>query len=339
MVAIAPDISSHRAASPLQIADVHKACWRIATFVRPTPLRRSVALSARAGCPVWLKMETMLDTGAFKLRGAANKMLSLSDDERRRGVITVSSGNHGRAVAHVAGHLGVRAVVCVTTLVPPEKVAALKAAHAEVVIAGDDQDAAHDRALDLAGREGLTFVPPFDDPYVIAGQGTIGLEMLDACPDLDTVFVPLSGGGLISGVALALKARKPWIRVVGVSSLHGAAMVESLRAGRIVPVEEKPSVADALPGPIPADNRYTFDMCRTLVDDIVQVSDPEIERAMAFVLRHERCVVEGAAAAGVAAILAGAVSPTSGAAAAIVTGDNIAVDRALEICRRAEAAG
>lgn len=321
----------------VRIEDVQAARRRIAPLVRATPLRRSHALSERAGLPVWLKMETMHDTGAFKLRGAANKMLSLTDAERRAGVITVSSGNHGRAVAYVARHLDVRAVVCVTTLVPAEKVDALRAVGAEVVVHGANQGDAHAKAQELSGRAGLTFIPPFDDPHVIAGQGTIGLEMLEACPDLDTVLVQLSGGGLVSGVALALKAIKPRVRVVAVSSLHGAAMLESIRAGRIVPVDESPSIADALPGPIPADNRYTFGMCRTLVDDFVQVSDQEIERAMAFILRHERCVVEGAAAAGVAGILAGAVPGDSAAAAAILTGDNIATDRALAIYRRAEA--
>lgn len=316
------------------IDDVYAARARIAPLVRATPLRWSPVLSLRLGRPVWLKMETMTDIGAFKIRGAANKILSLAEDERRAGVITVSSGNHGKAVAYVARHIGVRAVVCISTIVPREKVEALRALGAEVVVHGDDQDEADAEARRLSERQGLFFVSPFDDPQVIAGQGTIGLEMLEACPELGTVVVQLSGGGLISGVALALKTLKPDVRVVAVSSLHGAAMLESIRAGRIVPVEERPSIADALPGPIPADNRYTFEMCRRLVDDFVQVSDSEIAQAMAFILRHEKCVVEGAAAAGVAHLLSGSWPDGSGAVAAILTGDNISTDRALEICGR-----
>lgn len=320
-----------------EIDDVLAARERIAPLVRPTPLRRSHALTDRLGRPVWLKMETMTDIGAFKIRGAANKILTLSEAERRAGVITVSSGNHGKAVAYVARHLGVRAVVCITALVPREKVAALRAFGAEVVVHGEDQDEADAQARRLAEREGLLFISPFDDAHVIAGQGTIGLELLEQCPDLDCVFVQLSGGGLISGVALAIKALKPEARIIAVSSLHGAAMLESIKAGRIVSVEEKPSIADALPGPIPADNRYTFEMCRRLVDDFVQVSDPQIEQAMAFLLGHEKCVVEGAAAAGVAHLLSEPALDESQAIATILTGDNIAADRALEVYRRVTA--
>ena len=316
----------------IRLDDLYRARARIASYVRPTPLRRSKALCDRLGRAVRLKMETMHDTGAFKLRGAANKLLSLSAAERRRGVITVSSGNHGKAVAHMARQLGLRAVVCLTRLVPPEKVAGLRAYGAEVVIHGADQDAADAKARALAERDGLVFVSPFDDPLVIAGQGTLGLELAEQCPELETLLVQLSGGGLMSGIAIALKALRPGVRLIGVSTVHGAAMHESVRAGRIVPVDEKPSVADALPGPIPPDNAHTFDLCRRLVDDFVQVEDAAIETAMSYILHHEKCLVEGAAAAGVAHLLTRGGDVPGRTVAAILTGDNIAADRALGIC-------
>lgn len=317
----------------IELEDLYRARERIAPYVRPTPLRRSRALGDLLGRPVWLKMETMHDTGAFKIRGAANKLMSLSEAERRCGVITVSSGNHGKAVAYMAERLGMRAVVCLTRLVPPEKVEGLRAYGAEVVIHGDNQDEADARARELAVRDGLIFVSPFDDALVIAGQGTIGLELAEQCEPLETLLVQLSGGGLMSGIALAMKALRPEVRLVAVSSLHGAAMHESVRAGHIVQVDEKPSIADALPGPIPPDNAYTFDICRRLVDDFVQVSDQAIEDAMAFILRHEKCVVEGGAAAGVAHVLTHADSVPGKALAAILTGNSIATDRALDVYR------
>ncbi|WP_420414093.1 threonine ammonia-lyase [Roseibium sp.] len=320
----------------IRIDDIYAAQNRIAPYVRPTPLRKSHTLSDFLDLPVWLKFETMHDTGAFKLRGAANKLLSLTDEQRQRGVITVSSGNHGRAVAYIARHLNIRAVVCVTEIIPAEKVEGLKAFGAEVVVHGQNQDAADAHARRLADKHGLVFVSPFDDPLVIAGQGTLGLELLAAQPNLDTVLIQVSGGGLMSGAALALKTLKPSIRVIGVSTEHGAAMLESIKAGHIVTVEEKPSIADALPGPIPADNQYTFNMCRDLVDEFVQVADADIERAMAYLIRHEKCVVEGGAAAGVAAMLSTPIIQESRAAATILTGNNIATERALAIYENAK---
>lgn len=319
----------------IHLDDLYRARARIAPYVRPTPLRRSRALSDRLGRPVWLKMETMHDTGAFKIRGAANRLLALSAAERERGVVTVSSGNHGKSLAYMAERLGLRAVVCLTHLVPPDKVAALRAHGAEIVVHGDNQDEADAKARQLAERDGLVFVSPFDDPFVIAGQGTLGLELAEQCPQLETLLVQLSGGGLMSGIALAMKALRPRVRLVAVSSLHGAAMHESVKAGRIVGVDEKPSIADSLPGPIPSDNAYTFDICRRLVDDFVQVDDAAIEEAMAFILRHEKCVVEGGAAAGVAHLLARGDEVAGQALAAILTGDNIALDRALRVFNEA----
>ncbi len=236
--------------------------WRarqaIAPFIRRTPLVRSEALSARLGRNVHLKLETLQTTGAFKLRGATNRILQLSDAERERGVVAVSTGNHARAVAHAARVQEVSAVVCMSPLVPRNKVEAVQALGAEVQIVGRNQDEAEVVARQLAAERGLTFVSPFDDPFVIAGQGTIGLELLEDLPALDCVLVPLSGGGLIGGIALALKCADPEIRVIGVSMERGPAMALSLAAGRPVAVEEEASLADSLGGGIGLDNRYTF---------------------------------------------------------------------------------
>ena len=237
---------------------IWQARQAIAPLVRRTPLVRSETLSRQLGQNVYLKLETQQQTGAFKLRGATNRSCSSSEVERARGVVAVSTGNHARAVAHAASVQGVRAVVCMSPLVPANKVEAVRALGAEIQIVGRNQDEAEVVAKQLAAERGLTFVSPFDDPFVIAGQGTIGLELLEDLPALDRVLVPLSGGGLIGGIALALKSADPMIRVIGVSMERGPAMVLSLAAGRPVAVEEEPSLADSLGGGIGLDNRYTF---------------------------------------------------------------------------------
>ncbi len=316
----------------VELNDIHAAQRRISAYVRPTPLRKSHALSAKRAAPIWLKMETMHDTGAFKLRGAANKLLTLDNEQRSRGVITVSSGNHGRAVAYMGKRLGVRAVVCITEIVPPEKVSGLRDFGAEVIVFGQNQDEADAETKRIARRDGLVFISPFDDPQIIAGQGTIGLELLADQPDLETVYVQLSGGGLLAGTAKALKSLKPEIKIIGVSLDHGAAMIESIKAGEIVNVKEQPSIADALPGPIPKDNKFTFKMCRELMDDYMQVSDEAILDAMNYILRHEKCLVEGGAAAGVAALMQNQAYDRK--SAAILTGNNISMDRFLDLTKQ-----
>ncbi|OUS35323.1 hypothetical protein A9R01_07200, partial ['Osedax' symbiont bacterium Rs2_46_30_T18] len=268
-----------------------------------TPLKKSISLSQRLQKNVYLKMETMQDTGAFKLRGAANVIMHLSAAEKASGVVTASTGNHGRAVAYVAHALGIKAIVCMSTLVPANKIAAIEQLGAEVVICGDNQDLATEKALQIAQARQMRFVSPFDDPYVIAGQGTIALEILQQRPEIDTIITQLSGGGLASGIAIAAKSLRPDIKIIGVSVDHGAAMYESIKAGKIVNVSEQASVADALPGPIPADNRYTFDICRRLIDEIVLVSEQQIIDAMCYSLKREKLVLEGAGAATIAMLL------------------------------------
>jgi threonine dehydratase len=318
---------------PVTLLDIYAARKRIAGIARRTPLIHSPPLSERCGAAVYLKLECLQETGSFKIRGAANRMLGLTVEERERGVITVSTGNHGRAVSHVARRLGIRAVVCVSELVPDNKVQAILGFGAEVEVFGRSYDEALERALVLQEEQGLTMIEPFDDALVIAGQGTIGLELLEELPEIDAVIVPLSGGGLFAGVALALKSASASIQTTGVSMERGPAMVNSLRAGQIVDIVEEPTLADALAGGLSSNNAYTFDMVRKLADDTVLVSEEEIAGGMAFMLYEHRLVVEGGGAVGVAGLLSGKVEPQGQHVAVVISGGNVGMQTLLSIAR------
>ncbi len=313
----------------LTAADAYRARKAIDGVAIRTPLVRS-ALSGQVGQDVLLKLETLQPTGAFKLRGAAYAISKLGDAEKHNGVVCCSTGNHGRAVAYAAALQGVRAVVCLSELVPDVKVAAIEAAGAEVRRAGKSQDEAAVEARRLVREEGLVEIPPFDHPDVIAGQATVGIELLEARPDLDTILVPMSGGGLISGIAMAAKAIKPSIRIVGISMQRGAAMAASLEAGRPVEVEEQPSLADSLGGGIGLDNAHTFHMCRELVDEVVLVSEQQIYKGMASLLMDDRLVAEGAAAVGHAAVIAGRVA-IDGPTALVISGGNVDMQQIVAV--------
>ncbi len=304
------------------MTDVLKARRAIAGLALRTPLVRADALSDRLGREVLLKLETVQPIGAFKIRGAANALLRLSAEQRKYGVVCASTGNHGRAVAWVARSLGVPATICLSALVPEERARAIEALGAKVRRIGRNQDEAMAEVARVIAEEGMTDVSPFDDPAVIAGQGTIGLELLEERPDLETILVPLSGGGLAGGIALAAKTLKPSIRVIGVSMDHGAAMHESLAAAKPIEVEEVPSLAESLGGGIGLENRWTFDLCRRLLDETVLVSEREIYRGIRHLLLQERQVAEGAAAVGASALLAGKIT-AAGPTALIISGRTI----------------
>jgi threonine dehydratase len=304
------------------LAEIEAARWRIVDRVLRTPIERSVSLSERAGVPVFLKLEHRQTTGAFKLRGAANAVALLKPEERKRGVITVSTGNHGRALAFAAKAAGLRAVICMSSLVPQNKVAEIRRLGAEVRITGKSQDEAEIEVRRLIETEGLVPIPPFDHPAVIAGQGTIGLEIAADVPDVGTVLVPVSGGGLAAGVAAAVKALRPAARVIGVSMTRGAAMKASFDAGRPVQVEELPTLADSLGGGIGLENRWTFPMLRALLDDLILVDEAEITAAITHAYAVEREVIEGAAAVGIAAVLSGRVA-LEGPTVLVLSGKNI----------------
>jgi threonine dehydratase len=304
------------------LADIRAAREAIAGRVRRTPLSPSPTLSELAGAPVHLKLEHHQTTGSFKLRGATNAVLNLTPAQRAAGVVGVSTGNHGRGLAFAAREAGLRCVICMSRLVPHNKVEGIEALGAEVRIVGESQDDAQVEMDRLVAEEGMTALPPFDHPGIIAGQGTLGLEIVEDLPEVETVVVPLSGGGLIAGVARAVKSLRPAARVVGVTMERGAAMYQSLKAGRPVLVKELPTLADALGGGIGLDNRYTFVMVRDLVDEAVLVDEAGIAAAIRHAYWREKQVIEGAGSAGIAALLAGLVADP-GPTAVVVSGSNI----------------
>jgi threonine dehydratase len=325
--------------STVQLDAIQRARAAIHGVAIRTPLVPAPALSARSGRDVRLKLETTQPVGAFKIRGAANALANLSDEERRRGVVCASTGNHGRALAAAARRLGANATVCMSRLVPENKLAAIRALGAEVRIVGDSQDDAQREVDRLVREERKVEIPPFDHPDVIAGQGTIGLELLEDFPDLDTVIVPLSGGGLIAGTAAAVKAAAPSIRVVGVSQERGAAMQASLAAGRPVEVVEEPTLADSLGGGIGLDNRWTFRMAQALVDEVVLVSEARIAAAMRALFVEEGWVAEGAGAIGVALLDEPHLARLGERVAIVISGRNVDMARFQAIVAGTDAAG
>ena len=301
--------------------DVFAARKRISSMVRRTQLVSDARLSKILGAPVYLKLECLQITGAFKARGAANKLLSLTDEEKRRGVIAFSTGNHGRAVAALSAELGIPAVICLSTRVPKWRVEAMRDLGAEVVAHGTSQDEAYSKALEIQKERGLTMVAPFDDPYVLCGQGTIALEIMEDLPEVEQIIVPLSGGGLFAGVAMAAKTIKPAIKMTGVSMEVAPAMIRSLEAGKPVEIPEKDSLADALLGGIGLDNQYTFELTRRHIDQCTLVSEKEIAEGMFHAYEWLKIVVEGSGAVGISSVLAGRIIG-SGPVAIVVSGGN-----------------
>ncbi|EIM06359.1 threonine dehydratase [Planococcus antarcticus DSM 14505] len=317
----------------MEMKEVWEARKRIASFVKKTPLIESPVLSESLGRPVYLKLENTHDIGAFKIRGAANKILSLSEEERRRGVTTYSTGNHGMAVAFIAQKLGIEAVICISNRVPKAKVESLKRLGAQIEVVGESQDAAGVRCFELEKESGYTVIEPFDDPCVIAGQATIGLELLEDIPNLADVLVPLSGGGLLSGIGLTLKTNSPEIRITGVSMQGSAAMHASLKAGKPMEMEESETLADSLLGGIGLNNRYTFRMVGEFMDQMVLISEDEIGYAMVYMMDKQRIIMEGAAATGIAAILGKRIPHQDGALVVIITGQNVDISILLQLMK------
>lgn len=318
----------------ISLSDVIDAHSRIKPFARHTPLRRSGELSRRFATDIRLKLESMQDTGSFKIRGAANRILKLTAERPSKGVIAVSTGNHGRSVAYIARRLGIPATVYMTNLVPQNKRDAIEALGATICIHGDNQDEAEFEALKYARHSGLDVIPPFDDADVIAGQGTIGLEILQDWPEVENIIIPLSGGGLLAGIAMVAKSINPDIKIIGITCTHSAAMYDSIKAGHVVSCGEEASYADALPGPIPMSNQYTFSMCESLIDEMVQIEEEDIARAMVYALEKEKLILEGAGAIGIAHLLVsdGRFGKNS---AVVCSGDNVDIGKLLNMQREA----
>ena len=318
------------------VSAIEEAARRVEGVVRRTPLVK-LPLSPRA--PVWAKCENLQAAGAFKIRGACNFITQLTDEDKSpRGVITYSSGNHAQAVAMAAGVVGVPAVVVMPTTAPPIKVAGARALGAEVIFEGSTSADRKTRAEAEARERGLHMVPPFDHPWIIAGQGTAGLEILDDCPDMVRVLVPIGGGGLISGIAAAVKRRRPDVRVVGVEPEGAATMRMSVAAGHPVELDRVVSIADGLLPIRPGD--LTFDHVRQLVDEIVTVSDDAIAAAVLWLFRCAKLVVEPSGAATLAAILNEARTggdTTDGPTVAVLSGGNIALETLVKLAKRSSA--
>ena len=303
------------------LSDILSARQVIRGVADATPFVPSPFMSAKLGQDFLLKLENMQPIGAFKLRGAVNAVMNLPGGTR--GVTCCSTGNHGRGVAYAAAKRGLRAVICMSSLVPKVKVDGIKALGAEAKICGVSQDDALAECQRLVKADGLVEISPFDDPHVIAGQGTIGFEMMEARPDLDTILVPLSGGGLAAGVAVAAKSANPDVKAIGITMDRGAAMHLSIAAGKPVEVEEVQSLADSLGGGIGMENKLSFPLCREHLDDTVLVTEEEIRDAMQAVFYEDRIVAEGASVVGVAASLAGKLPKPDGPVGTIVTGRNL----------------
>jgi len=307
----------------LELKNIYEASNKVYKIARKTPLYKTVDLSDELGSEIYYKLEFLQDTGSFKVRGASNFALNLSTEKLKKGLVTYSTGNHGRAVSHVAKTLGTDAKVCLSNNVPENKKEGIRKSGGNVIVYGDSQDEAKIKAEELNESEGRSIVPPFDDQYIISGQGTIGLELMKEIPDLDSVIVPLSGGGLISGIALAVKSVNPECKVYGVSMDRGAAMYESIKTGEEVEVDEVDTLADSLQGGILLDNQYTFEMVKKYVDDIILVTEEEIKEAMSYIFYHDHFVVEGASAVGTAALLSNKINNSDEKRAIILTGTNI----------------
>ena len=310
----------------IPLSDIREAAARILGHVHRTPIFSSAQLGERAGVRLFLKCESFQKTGSFKPRGALNKVLSLSPEERARGLVTVSAGNHAAAVAWAARIAGVTAAVVMPTGAPSSKIEAVRGYGAEVIL-HDDRATLFDKLNEVKDARGLTFIHPFDDPVVLAGAGTTGLEIVEDLPDVDAVLVAVGGGGLLGGVASAVKQLRPSVRVVAVELEEGPGLTPALAAGKPVPVKRPPdTLADGMTPPFVG--ALPLAIVREAVDEIVLVSEAEIVEGMRLLLTRAKLYVEGSGAAAVGALLAGKVRFSPGArVAAIVSGGNVDLAR------------
>ena len=309
----------------LKLSDFEEARSRIAQHIKHTPLLTSRQLSERTGYDVRLKAEMFQRVGSYKIRGPLNKFALMPEEQKQRGVVCSSAGNHAQGVALAAKIHGIRAVVCMAENATPAKIAATRGYGAEVVLHGTIWDEANEKAKELVRTQGLTYVHPFDDEQLIAGQGTLGLEIVQDWPEVDVILVPIGGGGLISGVSMAAKSFNPRIRVIGVESSDGPAMKRSIEVGHLETIECR-TILDGLRARRVGE--INFSVVQRFVDEIVALPDREIFDAMIWIMERCKLVVEGAAAAPVAALLNGLVNVPSGSRVAVVlSGGNVNLDQ------------
>jgi len=309
----------------LTLKDFEETRARIAPHIKHTPLLTSRQLSERTGFDIRLKAELFQRVGSYKIRGPLNKFALMPEEQKRRGVVCSSAGNHAQGVALAAKIHGIRAVVCMATNATPAKIAATKAYGAEVVLHGSIWDEANEKAKELVRDQGLTYVHPFDDEQLIAGQGTLGLEIVQDWPEVDAVIVPIGGGGLIAGVSMAVKSHNPKIKVIGVESSDGPAMQRSVEAGELQTIDCQ-TIIDGLR--VRRAGVLNFSVVQRFVDEIVALPDREIFDAMIWVMERCKLVVEGAAAAPVGALLQNLVKlPPGSRVAVVLSGGNLNLDQ------------
>ncbi len=312
--------------------DILLAGKQIVPFIQQTPCTPDGFLAKHLGATsVHLKLECLQNTGSFKVRGAANKICSLNDPEKARGVITFSTGNHGKAVAYVASKLKIPSLVCLSEHVPSYRQQAIRNLGAKLSIKGHSQDEAEQNYEEQRDARQLSSVVPFDDPYIIAGQGTIGLEILEALPKTDVLLIQLSGGGLLGGIAMTAKSINPAIHIIGISITQSPAMLECIKACKTVQIEEKESIADSLLGGIGKNNRYTFDLINKYVDEHLLVTEEEIRDGMFYLFEQHRLIVEGGGAVGVAALLHKKIALQDKRVVTLLSGSSIQSDTFIKI--------
>ncbi|MCD2338493.1 bifunctional threonine ammonia-lyase/L-serine ammonia-lyase TdcB [Bacillus cereus] len=316
----------------LNITDIKKAKEILDVNARKTPLVKSFYLTSKTGGEIYLKLENMQLTGSFKFRGAFNKISQLTNEEKERGVIACSAGNHAQGVALSSHLLGIKSKIVMPTSAPQAKVDATRGYGSEVILYGDTFDDAKAKCEEIIKETGETYLHPYDDVEVMAGQGTIGLDILDDMWDVDTVIVPIGGGGIISGIAVALKSFNPSINIIGVQADNVHGMKASYDAGRILEHYEAPTIADGCAVKIPGN--LTFEIVKDLVDEIVTVSEEELEVAMKDLLQRGKAVVEGAGALATAALLAGKVDKyvQGKKVVAVISGGNVDLKRISTVC-------
>jgi threonine dehydratase len=308
------------------LQDFEAARARMTPHVHHTPLLSSRTLSERTGFDVRLKAELFQRTGSYKIRGPLNKFTFLSDEQKQRGVICSSAGNHAQGVALAARIHGIQAVVCMAANATPSKVEATRGYGAEVVLHGGIWDEANERAKELVAERGYTYIHPFDDEQLIMGQGTVGLEIIRDWPDVDVVVVPIGGGGLISGISMAVKAANPKARVIGVESSGAPGMKRSVDEGGLVTLDRVDCIIDGLR--VKRVGEKTFEIVRHFVDEIVTLPDEQIFDAVVWTMHHAKLVPEGAAAAPVGALLQGLVkAPAGSKVVCVLSGGNINLDQ------------
>jgi threonine dehydratase len=311
---------------PLTRSDFEKARARMGDYVYHTPLLTSRLLSNHTGFDVRLKAEMFQRGGSYKIRGPMNKFSYLTDAEKRRGVICSSAGNHAQGVALAAAYYGITAVVVMAENATPSKIAATRAYGAEVVLHGTIWDEANEKARQLVEERGYTYIHPFDDEELIAGQGTLGLEIYEDWPEMEVAVVPIGGGGLISGVTLALKSCNPAIKVIGVESSGAPGMTRSVREGHLLTLDRVDCIIDGLR--VRRVGEKTYDIVRQHVDDLVTLPDEQIFDAVVWIMSHLKVVAEGAAAAPVAALLHGLVrAPRGTKVACVLSGGNVNLEQ------------